>query len=179
MPPVHIRPAISDDIPLLIEMDHGYSTEYVWQMDTREESGQVTTAFRQARLPRSMRVGFARLTLDLKETWTESEAFLIATIDDQIYGYLGLNRAPVSATGWVADFAVDRRWRRQGVGSALFTKAQALCRELKWQRLIVEMQSKNYPAIAFCQKHGLSYCGYSDRYYANQDIALFFGLNLR
>jgi hypothetical protein len=41
------------------------------------------------------------------------------------------------------------------------------------------MQSKNYPAIAFCKKQGMAYCGYSDRYYANQDIALFFGLHLR
>ena len=179
MSPLTIRPAISDDIPRLAEIDHGYSTEHVWQMDGQAEGGQVTTGFRQVRLPRSMRVAFARQAADLKETWTDSEAFLIAGVDEQIQGYLGLNRAPVNETGWIADFAVDRRWRRQGVGTALFQKAVALSRELEWRRLIVEMQSKNYPAIAFCQKHGLTYCGYNDRYYANQDIALFFGLYLR
>jgi GNAT superfamily N-acetyltransferase len=178
MTPFIIRPAISDDIPRLSEIDHGYSTDYVWQMDTHGEEGQVTTAFRQVRLPRSMRVVFARQMADVNDTWADCEAFLIADSDGQIQGYLGLARAPVAETGWIADFAIDRRWRRQGVGSALFSKAVALARELSWRRLIVELQSKNYPAIAFCQKHGLAYCGYNDRYYANQDIALFFGLNL-
>jgi GNAT superfamily N-acetyltransferase len=179
MAPVSIRPAVSGDIPRVIEIDHGYSTEYVWQMDSRAEDGQMMTTFRQVRLPRSMRVAFARPVTDLADTWTDSEAFLIAEDDGQVQGYLGLYRAPVSDSGWIADFAVDRRWRRQGVGSALFLKAIALARELRWRRLIVEMQSKNYPAIAFCQKHGLAFTGYNDRYYANQDIALLFGLVLR
>jgi GNAT superfamily N-acetyltransferase len=163
----------------VVEIDHGYSTEYVWQMDARSEDGQMTTTFRQVRLPRSMRVAFARQTTDLLETWTDSEAFLIAEGEGHIQGYLGLYRAPVGDTGWIADFAVDRRWRRQGVGTALFQKAVALSRELKWRRLIVEMQSKNYPAIAFCQKHGMVYTGYHDRFYPNQDIAVLFSLNLR
>jgi RimJ/RimL family protein N-acetyltransferase len=40
------------------------------------------------------------------------------------------------------------------------------------------MQSKNYPAIALARKLGFSYSGYSDRYYADQDIALFFYLGV-
>jgi GNAT superfamily N-acetyltransferase len=174
-----IRPAASDDIPRLIELDHGYSTEHVWQMDARDEGGQPVVAFRQVRLPRSMRVAFARPSADLAGNWVQSEAFLIAEGEGQLKGYLALNSGPVAETGWIADFAVDRRWRRQGVGTALFHKALALARELVWRRVIVEMQSKNHPAIAFCQKQGLAFCGYNDRYYANQDIALFFGLMLR
>ena len=41
------------------------------------------------------------------------------------------------------------------------------------------MQSKNYPAISFAQKQGLAFCGYNDRYYASQDVALFFGMTLK
>ena len=41
------------------------------------------------------------------------------------------------------------------------------------------MQSKNFPAICFAQKHGLNFCGYNDRYYHNQDLALFFGMVLK
>ena len=37
---------------------------------------------------------------------------------------------------------------------------------------------KNYPAIRFCQSRGLAFCGYSDRYWPNYDIALFFGESL-
>jgi len=179
VPALTLRPAQANDVTRLIELDHSYSTEYVWQMDSREESGQSTVAFRQVRLPRSMRVTFARHPGDVSETWSRSEAFLIAEGEGHLKGYLGLVLGPLADAGWIADFAVDRRWRRQGVGTALFLKALALARELNWRRLIVEMQSKNHPAIAFCQKHGLNFCGYNDQYYANQDIALFFGLTLR
>jgi hypothetical protein len=41
------------------------------------------------------------------------------------------------------------------------------------------MQPKNYPAICLAQKLGFDLCGYNDRYFANQDIALFFAKNLR
>ena len=47
------------------------------------------------------------------------------------------------------------------------------------RRLIVETQTKNYPAIQFLLKRGLVFCGYNDLFYPNQDIAIFFGQNLR
>jgi hypothetical protein len=40
------------------------------------------------------------------------------------------------------------------------------------------MQSKNYPAMMLAQKHGYEFCGYNDRYYPNQDIALVFGRSI-
>ena len=60
MAQVTVRPALSADLQNLIALDHGYSTEYVWQMDLREESGQNTITFRPVRLPRPMRVSFSR-----------------------------------------------------------------------------------------------------------------------
>ena len=46
-------------------------------------------------------------------------------------------------------------------------------------RVLLEMTTKNYPAIRFAQKLGFSFCGYNDRYYTNQDIAIFFAKVLR
>ena len=40
--------------------------------------------------------------------------------------------------------------------------------------MMLALQSKNDPAIEFCTQLGLGFCGYSDRYFANRDIALFF-----
>ena len=42
-----------------------------------------------------------------------------------------------------------------------------------------ETQTKNYPAICFYRKHRFVFCGFNDRYYTNQDIALFFAQSLR
>ena len=81
--------------------------------------------------------------------------------------------------GVIADFAVDRLARRRGVGTALLGSARDWATRSGLQRLIIETQSKNFPAIRFCQHNGFTYCGYNDQYYVSQDIALFFGMKLR
>lgn len=174
-----VRPATSTDLPALTALDHGYTTEYVWQMESREEDGQTSVNFRRVRLPRSMRVLFPRDPKRLASDWTRQAQILAAEQAGQLRGYLALSLGPAPGAGWVADFAVERRHRRQGVGTALLAAAVKWARENGLRRLVVETQSKNFPAISFCQKNGLVFCGYNDRYYANQDIALFFGLNLR
>jgi len=179
MAQVQVRPAASADLPPLTALDHGYSTDTVWQMDAREESGQISITFRTVRLPRSMRVAFPRDSQQLLEAWNRRVCFLVAEDAGLLKGYLNLTLAAAPETGWVADFAVDRRFRRSGVGSVLLASATHWARQNHLRRLILETQSKNYPAICFAQKHGMAFCGYNDRYYPNQDVALFFGMVLK
>jgi ribosomal protein S18 acetylase RimI-like enzyme len=46
-------------------------------------------------------------------------------------------------------------------------------------RIIAETQTKNYPAICLYQHLGYSFCGFNDRYFLNQDIAVFFCTSVR
>jgi hypothetical protein len=46
-------------------------------------------------------------------------------------------------------------------------------------RIVIEMQPKNYPAQCMAQKLGFNFCGYQDPYYTNRDIALFFSKSVR
>lgn len=179
MAQVQIRPAASADLPHVTALDHGYSTDYVWQMDARDENGQVAITFRPVRLPRSMRVAFPRDSQRLIEEWNRRVCFLVAEDEGHLKGYLNLTLTAAPETGWIADFAVDRRFRRSGVGSVLLAAAAHWARQNNLRRLILETQSKNYPAICFAQKHGMAFCGYNDRYYPNQDVALFFGMGLK
>jgi hypothetical protein len=39
---------------------------------------------------------------------------------------------------------------------------------------VLEMQSRNYPAIQMAKRMGFEFCGFQDLYYANRDLALFF-----
>lgn len=176
--PIAVRPARSSDIDELAAFDHSYSTDYVWQVDVREEKGQVATTFRQARLPRSVRVLYPRDAETLAAVWTHRRLFIVAEVEEQVRGYLSVMEGTMIDTGWVAEFAVERKVRRQGIGTALVSSAVDWSRKVGLRRLIVEVQSKNYPAICFCQKHGFAFCGYNDVYFANQDIALFFGMTL-
>jgi hypothetical protein len=57
--------------------------------------------------------------------------------------------------------------------------AQAAAARRALRHLSVEVPTKNYPAICFCQRNNLTFCGFNDRYFANQDVALFFGQAVR
>jgi len=179
MAQIRIRSAESPDLPRLAELDHGYSTDYVWQMEARDEAGQINVSFRTARLPRPMRVTFPHDPGQLAEAWNRRVCFLVAEEDGHLKGYLNLTLAPIPEAGWIADYVVERRFRRMGIGTVLLASATHWARQNHLKRLILETQLKNYPAICFAQKQGMTFCGYNDRYYANQDVALFFGVVLK
>jgi GNAT superfamily N-acetyltransferase len=181
MAEIQVRAATAADLPRLAALDPGYSTDYVWQMDMRDEqaSGQIQVTFRPVRLPRPMRVAYTRGPGGLEDELSRAVCFLVAEQDDHLKGYLYLTLSPSGEVAWVADYVVERRFRRGGVGSVLLTAAAAWARSNRLKRLMLEMQSKNYPAICFAQKHGLAFCGYNDRYYPTQDVALFFGMVLK
>jgi len=176
---MHVRPAELEDLDDCLALDHSFETEHVWQMEEREEDGGIIVTFRLARLPRPMRVGYPRGGDFLLESWQQRGCFLVAEEAGRIRGYLDMAVQNWHATGWIRNLVVAPSHRRRGVGTALLRAASRWAREHSLRCLIMEMQTKNYPAICFAQKHGFVFCGFHDNYYANQDIALFFALRLR
>jgi GNAT superfamily N-acetyltransferase len=181
MAEIQVRPAAVEDLARLAALDQGYSTDFVWQIDHRDDAGQgqIQVTFRTVRLPRPMRVALAREAGRLVDDWNRRICFVVAEQDGVIKGYLNLMLAPAPDTAWISECAVDRPFRRAGVGSVLLAAAGQWARANRLKRLVLEMQSKNYPAICFAQKHGFAFSGYNDRYYPHQDVALFFGLALK
>ena len=45
--------------------------------------------------------------------------------------------------------------------------------------VLMEMQSRNDPAVSLAEKLGLTFCGFRDNYFPNQDMALFFSRFVR
>lgn len=175
MPEIQIRPAISDDIPHLIAIDHGFTSDYVWQLDIQQEENQVHINFRELRLPRSVRVDYPRSVNLLADNWTERSALLIACLGEKPVGYISLMSDVTPVTIWVTDLVVERRLRHQGIGSALVLAAQEWARKQRFARIVLEMQPKNIPALRMAEKLGFAFCGFNDRFYENHDIAIFFG----
>ncbi len=171
---IQIRQAISSDILGLVGIDHSYNTDHVWQMATEENANGLGVMFREVRLPRPMRVQYPRDPHRLTNEWTQYAAFLVAEFDERRAGYIALVQGPAPASGWVTDFAVGKAHRRKGIATRLLAAAGAWCRDHGMTRLFLEMQSKNVPAIRLAKKMGFIFAGYSDRYYHDQDIALFF-----
>lgn len=175
MPAVQIRPAVATDLNTLMAFDHTCQSDYVWQMDIQRGDGQVEAVFREIRLPRSVTVAYPRTVSMLSETWNRRSGMLVALIGDQAVAYTRMNDAIVQQTAWITDLVVSPRYRRQGIASLLLQSVQIWAVQRKNRRVLLEMSSKNNPAIRLAQKMGYEFCGYNDLYYELQDIALFFG----
>ena len=176
---MEIRHAVSTDIAALMAMDHSYQTDHVWQMALNPSPTETTIAFREVKLPRLMRVDYPRDPGRLADEWTNSFEILIATSEQTTLGYLIIESGTAPETGWVTDLVTDAPHRREGVASRLLASARQWCREQGLIRLTLEMQSKNYPSLRLARKLGFLLSGYHDRYYPDEEIALFFTLNLR
>jgi GNAT superfamily N-acetyltransferase len=185
MPEIEIRPVTAADMPKLLEIDHDYVSDHVWQMHVQKDTGaspkdaQVTVVFHQLQLPRSVHVAYPKPTARLADGFGADTGLLAAVLAGEVVGYIRLctNIAPL--TTWVTDLAVMRRHRRQGIGSGLVLAGQEWAHQQGSYRMLLEMQPKNYPAICLAQKLGFDLCGYNDRYYPNHDIALFFAKSIR
>jgi GNAT superfamily N-acetyltransferase len=171
-----VRRAISTDIPSLQALDHGYSTDHVWQMSARQGNGERGIVFREVRLPRPMQVAYPRDPHTLADEWTNRLAMEVAEVDQSVVGYYALLGGPAPFCAWMTDLAVGLPQRRKGIATRLVASACTWCKNHEMDRLILEMQSKNHPAIRLATKMGARFCGYIDRYYPSEDIALFFSI---
>jgi ribosomal protein S18 acetylase RimI-like enzyme len=179
MPEVQIRMALATDIPVLMAIDHACQTDYVWQMDVQHDLGQVGAIFREIRLPRSVPVPYPRAVSALPDSWNRRASMLVAMVGADVVGYIRMSDLILPHTAWLTDIVVSPHFRRKGVGISLVLAAQSWAVDRKDSRALMEMHSKNNPAICLARKLGYEFCGYNDQYYETQDIAIFFGRSIR
>jgi ribosomal protein S18 acetylase RimI-like enzyme len=174
MSEVEIRPAVISDLPLLTNLEHHYQTNRVWQMERSVSDDQVRVQFREISLPRSIRVEYPHqpnLTTTGNNTYS---VVLVALMNNSPVGYISIWEQLASNAAWIRDLAVREPNRRRGVASALILAGQDWASRKRMKRVIIEMQSKNYPGIQLVKKLGFEFCGYNDNYFENQDIAILF-----
>lgn len=175
MPEIEIRPAIAEDIETLMKIDHSYTSDHVWQMDPQISSGNIGASFREVRLPRKAKVEYPRPRKAFKSHWDSYSGVLVAIHAGKPVGYTSLVENMIPITTLMMDLVVEPGLRRQGIGSALTLAALDWVKaQTKSQRLVLGMQTKNFPAINLALRLGFDYCGYIDHYYPNRDIAIFF-----
>src|SRR6266508_2942268 len=119
MPTFETRPAIANDLPRLMTMDHSCLSDYVWQLELRRESSQIISNFREVRLPRTVPVTYPRNPLSLADEWTRRDLVRVALREEALVGYVAATEEHTAAIAWVTDLVVAPEWRRQGAASAL------------------------------------------------------------
>jgi ribosomal protein S18 acetylase RimI-like enzyme len=172
---MQVYPAELVDLNTCCQINMSYTTDYVWQMRTSGDERTTNIHFDTIRLPRPMRVEYPRSSDELFEHWRQEQCFLtIRNLEGEIVGFIDALAQPWQDTLWVFNLVIDPNYRRQGFGTALLKAANDWALNQNLGRLMLEIQTKNHPAISFAQKHGLQFCGFNERYYPNGDIALFF-----
>jgi len=176
---IQIRPTLSADIALLAALEHSTSSDSVWQLELRRETGAVSASFREARLPRPTNVQFPHDPQNLLAHWMNYAVMYTALADERPVGYLCAAEREPASTLWISALVVALPRRRQGIGGALLEAAQNWAQQNQHRRLMLEAQSKNIAMIRLALKFGCEFCGYNDQDYSTQDIALYFAKRLR
>jgi GNAT superfamily N-acetyltransferase len=150
-------------------------------MSVQREMNLIQVTFKTERLPRTMEVIYPVDEKRLKLSLPQDHCFLVAVGKDStdILGYLTMWRDDAHQLVRIRDLVIGRSHRQQGLGTKLLNVARNWARIRQLRQVLIETQTKNHPAIMFCQNAEFEFCGFNDQYFRNQDIAVFFGQTLR
>ncbi|MCR3906835.1 MAG: GNAT family N-acetyltransferase, partial [Tenericutes bacterium] len=70
----------------------------------------------------------------------------------------------------VWNFLVEKKYRKQGIGTELFQYIMQFAKSEGARAIILEVQSCNDPAIQFYMKQGLHFVGLDTISYTNNDV---------
>lgn len=201
--PVEIRPAEEEDLRACLALDDSYTTSHTWQVEVvRGEPGSVpynintsvmlgdtplSVIFRPVKLPRarklpgpvaaSLKDGGEEAHISRLQSWRSADLALIAEQGSKLCGYIVITVVPSSGIGWIGSLVVANSMRRKGVGTMLMAAARRWARYDQGQKIrafMLEVPTKNYPAVAFCRKEGFNFIGYTDYSFSNGDLVLLF-----
>ncbi len=153
MADIEIRNTVSTDLARLSALDHSIDTDYVWQLDLHRETGQVEVSLREVRLPRTIRLEHPRPASELADTW-HLRPMLSAMIGLEAVAYVRFSDVIMPHAVWITDVVVGKPMRGQGLARKLINSAEAWGIQRGLRKVVIEVQSKNAPAVRMIQKLG-------------------------
>lgn len=174
MPEIEVRTGTVDDFESLSAIEHGYNSEHVWQVNLNATSESAGAVFQRIRLPRRIFVPYPRQRKTIFSKIGQEEDFLIAVLADQSVGYIKTSKEENAEVARVLDLVVSTPFRRQGIASGLVLAMMEYIRHQNCHTMVLQMQSKNDPAISMAFKLGFYFCGFMDHFFPNNDLSLFF-----
>jgi GNAT superfamily N-acetyltransferase len=174
-----VRNVRDDDWEACLQIVPSYETDAAWQMDEHQESGEWHVAFREIRLPRTLRIQPVPPDESTLKDWTKRDQFWVAVEHREIIGYLGLDVDQARYQARITELLVNSEYRRRGVATAMLARAMEWCQRQHIYQLVLVCPLRAHPAICFALKHHFTFCGYQDAYWTGQEVALFFRQRVR
>ncbi len=175
-----IRDALESDILNCLQINTVYEADHAWQMNIQQLNNETRITFRQERLPYSINFEHHVDKSRLKFSLGQEHCYLVIEEKSSrdLLGYLTMRAENVYQTAYIQDIVIEEDARRHGLGMRLLRAGQRWAMQHDVHKLIAEIQMKNYPAIEFIKQAGFTFCGYNDRYFPNQEIAVLFAQSL-
>lgn len=127
------------------------------------------------------------LTTDFDDFWNvnilESELknefskYIIAKLNDEIVGFAGVIDTVDQLE--ITNIVVKKNFRKKGIGSKLLENLIMLAKEAGKEKISLEVNSTNLPAIKLYEKNGFKNVGFRKKYYNNKDNAEIMTLKIK
>ncbi|MGH2350476.1 MAG: GNAT family N-acetyltransferase [Chloroflexota bacterium] len=95
-----------------------------------------------------------------------------------VAGYV-VAAAPRDEYAYLQALVVDKAYRRQGIAGRLLAEACRWAANQGASQLMADVPARSYPALRLLQKSGFAFCGFNDRCYPSNEVAVFFSVDLR
>lgn len=127
------------------------------------------------------------LTTDFDDFWNvnilESELknefskYIIAKLNDEIVGFAGVIDTVDQLE--ITNIVVKKNFRKKGIGSKLLENLIMLAKKAGKEKISLEVNSTNLPAIKLYEKNGFKNVGFRKKYYNNKDNAEIMTLKIK
>ncbi len=172
----HLRPMTAADIARLGEIDANFASPHY--LDVRKETDGLNVTWRLIQRPLNPPFICTDYVFDQREQkairrrLTSGDGlWLVAEVAGRLVGLADIEHRRWNNSAWVWHIAVDREWRRRGVGTRLMRRVVAWGRRKELRAIMLETQTNNWPACRFYLRFGFRLTGLDDHYYTNRDIA--------
>lgn len=116
---MEIRTGTLADLNVCLAMDTSFETEYVWQMEERNSSGDIAIGFHLTRLPRPMKVTGVVSPDDVSHNFMNGGALFVAEEGGQLCGFVDVTASEWNQVAVINNLAVAPVYRGRGIGSRL------------------------------------------------------------
>lgn len=189
--PYLIRAMHLSDIPRLVEIRPGFTSETVLRVETFGADYQVGWRLIETQLDKPYHKGHG---YDFDATERENirqrllqPNTLEEVVEDQqtgrIVGVLDVAQESWRQTAWIWNIMLDEAVRGQGLGRELIEHSIGWARQRRLRAVMLETQTNNVPACKFYARMGFQLVGINVAFYGNRDlekdeVAIFWSLPL-